>query len=538
MFELIGGIVGGLGLFTVGMSFLTRNLKTLASRRLRQVAQKWTENPFKAILWGTTVGTITQSMSAFTFLVVSLLRSGLITTKGALALILGGGIGVTLLVFILTFDIKIMCLYILGISGAVLVSGKLSKYRAIAGSFFGAAMIILGLALLKDAAAPLADQPWFGDLMERSGESLLLSFLIAAVLTAIVQSSSAVSVFGISLATIGLISVDQTIMIMYGSFIGSSTILYILSANLKGKSRQVAMYMVVYNLIICAVLVPLLYVEIHFDIPLVKALVLSFNADLAQQMAFVYFFSGVVLLPLMLLGINFSVLILERVWPSSRFDELSRTQFIHDHAVVDADISLELIELEQKRTIKMLPQYFDMVRTKQAVEPLRGALGQLILEIDDCMTELQTSHPRQCIEFRNEVMNRQRLLVWLEDNVGTLCENLTQLSDRPSLNRFRSNICEGVDGVLLSLNDALDAEDRISWDIMHRLVGDRRELMRKIRIDYMDADSSLDNMELANILLITNLVEDTFFVLSKISVEYDSFSIEREHIPHRQIFTS
>ena len=243
MIDLLGGMIGGLGLFMVGMWLLTENLKALASRRLRRTAGRWTTNRFSALLWGTLAGGITQSMPALTFIVVSTLRSGLITTKGALALILGGSIGVSALVLIVTFDIKVASFYVLGVAGAVVVSERMSRFRPLAASFFGGAMIILGLVLLKDSAAPLADQPWFGDLVEGTGESLILAFLVAAFLTAIVQSSSAVTVFGISMAAIGVISVDQTIMIIYGSYIGSSVILYLLSANFRralAPSRHVS----------------------------------------------------------------------------------------------------------------------------------------------------------------------------------------------------------------------------------------------------------------------------------------------------------
>ena len=116
--ELLAGVVGGLGLFIVGMWFLTENLKKLASRRLRRNAQRWTTNPLAALFWGLLGGGITQSMSALTFIAVSILRSRLITLKGALAMILGGGVGVTGLVMIATFDIKMLALYVVGIAGA------------------------------------------------------------------------------------------------------------------------------------------------------------------------------------------------------------------------------------------------------------------------------------------------------------------------------------------------------------------------------------------------------------------------------------
>lgn len=95
MIELLAGMVGGVGLFIVGMWLLTENMKTMVNRRLRMAASRWTSNRISAVLWGTLAGCVTQSMSACTFVVVSILRSGLITTKGALALILGGCVGVS-----------------------------------------------------------------------------------------------------------------------------------------------------------------------------------------------------------------------------------------------------------------------------------------------------------------------------------------------------------------------------------------------------------------------------------------------------------
>ena len=82
--------------------------------------------------------------------------------------------------------------------------------------------------LLKDAAAALADQPWFRDTLEGMENSLLLAFLVAVFLTSIVQSASAVCVVGISMAAVGVISIDQAI--------------YLLSINLTGRSRRVAFF--------------------------------------------------------------------------------------------------------------------------------------------------------------------------------------------------------------------------------------------------------------------------------------------------------
>ena len=516
MNELVAGFVGGLGLFTLGMWFLTENLKTLASCRLRRTASRWTANRFSALLWGAIAGGITQSMTALTFIVVSILRSGLITTQGALALILGGCVGVSALVLIVTFDIKVAALYVLGLASAVVASERLSRFRPIAASFLGGAMIIFGLVLLKDAAAPLAEQPWFQDMLAGTGKSLILAFLVAACLTAIVQSSSAVSVFGISLSTVGVISVDQAIMVIYGSCIGWSVILYVLSVNLTGRSRQVAMYMVSYNVLLCAVFVPLLYCELHFGIPLMKASVLAIDLDLDQQLALVYVSLGVLPLPFLLAGLGWSVTVFDQIWPNSQTDELSQPKFIHDHASVDVDTSLVLIDLEQRRVVENLSQHFDAVRRGGSIQPLRDASRKLLSDINDFLDDLQAFHPAQGVEDRNSIRNRQKTLSWLEEAMGALCEALAERPDRSALNQFRTSVCESVDSVLLSPVDAMETNDEMTWNIAKQLTGDRGTMMRKVRTQYLEMDPPLEKLELINVLLITNTVEETFYLLSKL----------------------
>ena len=531
MNELFAGVAGGLGLFIVGMWLLTENLKALVTRRLRRTAGRWTGNRFSALVWGALAGAITQSMSAMTFIVVSILRSGLITTRGALALILGGTVGVSVLVVLVTFDAKVVSLYVLGLSGAALVSERLSRFRPVAASFLGGALIVLGLVLLKDAAAPLATQPWFRGMLEGTGDSLALAFLVAAILTFIVQSSSAVTVFGISLAAVGILSVEQAIMIMYGSLVGSGAILYVLSAGLRGRSRQVAMYLVVYNLLICAVLVPLLYFEVHSGIPLVKASALALALDLEQQLAAVYVFLCVFLLPVMLAGLEWSGSVLERLWPTTQTDGLARPRYIHDHASVDVATSRVLVDLEQRRAVSDLSQYFDAVRKGERLGPLRDVSRKLLSDMSEFLDDLQALHPMQGVEAHNSMRNRQKLLAWLEDALGTLCETLAGLDDRSPLAPLRTTICESVDGVLLSLADAMETDDPVTWDLLSRLTGDRGKMMRDIRAQYLEWDPPLQRLDLFQVLLITNSVEEAFFLFSKMEKEFNPTASPEGHVP-------
>ena len=365
-------------------------------------------------------------------------------------------------------------------------------------------------------------------MVEGSGDSLVLALFVAALLTFIVQSSGAVSVFGISLAAVGVISVDQAIMIIYGSFIGSSGIIYVLSAGLTGRSRQVAMYLVIYNVLICAVVVPLLYAELYFDVPSIKALISATGFDPPQQLALVYVITCAAPTPIMLAGLGISGRVLERLWPVSEIDDLSRTEFIHDHASVDVETSLMLVDLEQRRAFRMLPRYFDLVRERKDVGPLRDATKTVLTEINEFLSDLQAHHPMQGVEDRNGLVNRQKLLAWLADAVAVMSAALIELGDRPTLKQFQENICEGVDGVFLSLDYAMEGEDRQSWDIATRLTGDRGELMRRMRGKYLEADPPLPKIDMIKIVLITNAVEDIFFLLSKLEQDFNPHSPEGE----------
>ncbi len=530
MIEIFGGMAGGLGLFFAGMWFLTENLKTLASRRLRVVANRWTGNRFTAFAWGTIAGAVTQSTAVLTFIVVSMLRSGFVSTRGAFAILLGGNLGVALLVLVVTFDIKLISLYVLGIASAVMISERASKYRPIAASFFGGAMIILGLVLLKDSAAPLVDQPWFAETVEWTGGSLLLAFLVPALLTTIVQSPNAVSVFGISMATLGVITTDQAIMLLYGSWLGAGLILYLLSMGLTGRSRQVAMYQVIYCVLVSAIMVPLLYIELYFDVPLVKATFLSIDLGLGQQLALVYIFTSVFGVPIMLAALGPMTQIFKKLWPATVTEDLFRTKFIRNHVLGDAETSLALADLEQRCVLDMFPLYFNTVRQGTDLETPRKAVREVLSEIDAFLIDLRGHHSAQSNEGRSSMVTRQKLLFWLEEQLAVLCGALRELNEQSALHDLRTSFTEGIDAVLLSMLHAVETGDKDAWKLVKKLTGNRSEQMSTMRRRYLEIERIADDGQRAQLITVTNAAEQTFFLLSKLAQEFDNSPIASTHV--------
>ncbi len=530
MIEIIGGMVGGLGLFFAGMRFLTRNLKTLASRRLRVIANRWTGNQFAAFAWGTITGTVTQNSAVLTFIVVSMLRSGFVSKRGAFVILLGGNLGVVLLVLVVTFDIKLISLYVLGIASLVMIRERASKYRPIVASFLGGAMIILGLVLLKDSAAPLAEQSWFGEAVVWTGGSLLLAFLVGALLTTIVQSGNAASVFGISMATLGVITTNQAIMYLYGACFGVGLIQYLLSMGLTGRARQVVMYQVIYCVLVSAIMVPLLYIELYFDVPLVKAMFLSMDLGLGQQLALVYISTSVFGVPIMLATLGPMEQILKKLWPATVTEELSRTKFIYNHALGDVETSLVLADLEQRRVLDMFPIYFDAVRQGTELETPQKAVREVLFEIDAFLIDLRGRHSAQSNEGHSSMLTRQKLLFWLEEQLAVLCGALQELNEQSALHGLRTSFTEGIDTVLLSMLHAVETGDKDAWKLAKKLTGNRGEQMSTMRRRYLEMEWFVDDEQRAQLITVTNAAEQTFFLLSKLAQEFDNSPIASTHV--------
>ena len=396
MLEAIGGISGGIGLFFVGMWLLSENLKSLASRRLRLIAANWVPNHFIAFGYGVLAGGATQSMSYLTFVTVGILRANLITTERALPFIVGGNVGVISIVFFVSFDIELAALYILGPASLFMVIERSLKFHTLGALLFGLALMFVGLALIKDSAASFSTQPWFGEFLELAARSLWISFLLAAILTFIVQSAVAVMVFGITLGAIGVLTADQVIMLIYGSAIGSSLSVLALSLDRKGVSRWLAMFQVMFNLVSCAIFVPMFYIELWTGAPLMKALILTIPLELASQLAMLSILTEASTAILMLALMPLMVKVYSRLWPATAIDRLSQVEFVHSRAYGAVAVALELAALEQKRVLGVFSSYLDAVRQGRDIEALRNSIRPVILGCVDILVMMLVCQMLSC----------------------------------------------------------------------------------------------------------------------------------------------
>ena len=195
-------LLGGLALFLFGMDIMGKSLEKQAGGQLQKLLSRLTDNPFKGFLLGLVVTAIIQSSSATTVMVVGFVNSGIMQLHQAIGIIMGSNVGTTVTSWLLSLSgLEGDSLFVqllkptsfsplLAFIGILLYMCKSEKKKGIGTILIGFAVLMTGMTAMSDAVHPLQDEAWFTSLFVRFSNPLL-GGLVGALVTAVIQSSSA-----------------------------------------------------------------------------------------------------------------------------------------------------------------------------------------------------------------------------------------------------------------------------------------------------------------------------------------------------------
>ncbi|MBQ1308808.1 MAG: Na/Pi cotransporter family protein [Ruminococcus sp.] len=239
IFSIIS-VLGGLGLFLIGMKQMGEGLELAAGNKLRVMLQKITSNKFIAMLVGVLVTGVIQSSSATDAMVVGFVNAGLMDLNQCIGILFGSKIGTTVTSLILSFDIKAyvpLCTF----AGAVIITfAKKNNYRYYGQILAGFGILFMGMSMMSANFGFLKNSEMFKDIVS-SMSSPVLGLLVGMVFTGIIQSSSASVGILMSLAAAGLVSLDNCIYIIFGMNVGACVPVFLSSAGANRESKQVAL---------------------------------------------------------------------------------------------------------------------------------------------------------------------------------------------------------------------------------------------------------------------------------------------------------
>jgi phosphate:Na+ symporter len=271
-------MIGGLALFLYGMHMLSEGLEKISGGKLERILEKMTDSRWKAVLLGAGVTAVIQSSSATTVMVVGFVNSGIMKLSQAIGVIMGANVGTTITSWLLSltglegdsFWLKLIkptsFSPVLAIIGVVfIVFLKNAKKRDIGGILVGFAILMTGMNTMSDAMKPLSENPTFTGLFTMFANPFL-GLIVGALLTAVIQSSSASVGILQALCATGKVTYASAVPIILGQNIGTCVTAMMSGVGAGKNAKRAATIHLMFNVIGVAVFMAVFY-TINFVMP-------------------------------------------------------------------------------------------------------------------------------------------------------------------------------------------------------------------------------------------------------------------------------
>ena len=254
--EMLFRFVGGLGMFLYGMHIMADGLQKSAGGKMKQLLGVLTSHRILGVLVGALVTAVIQSSSATTVMVVGFVNAGIINLTQAVGVIMGANIGTTITAWVVSMSEwgemlkpEFFAPLLIGFGAFILLFSKKEKKRQIGEILVGFGVLFIGLSFMSGAITPYRDAPIFATAFRVLGKNPVLGILTGAVVTAIIQSSSASVGILQTLALNGVVTWNSAVYITLGQNIGTCVTALLSSAGANRTAKRAAVIHLLFNVL-------------------------------------------------------------------------------------------------------------------------------------------------------------------------------------------------------------------------------------------------------------------------------------------------
>ncbi|MDP2759109.1 MAG: Na/Pi cotransporter family protein [Sideroxyarcus sp.] len=345
----IGGLLGGIGLFLLGMGLMTDGLKLAAGRTLERILASSTKTRLRGLASGALITALVQSSSAVTVAAIGFVNAGLLTLGQSLWVLFGANVGTTMTGWLvalvgLKFKIDLLALPLIGIGMALRLSGENTRRGALGLALAGFGVLFLGIDMLSASFSGFSSG---FSLQEFDGVTGTLLMLLSGVLmTVIMQSSSASLTIALTAAQGGLISIEAAAAVVIGANVGTTVTALIAVIGATPNAKRAASAHVLFNLLTGAVALLLLPWLIAF-IGVLRTL-LEIDAAPAATLALFHTVFNLLGVALMWPLVDHLTRFLERRFRTAEEDE-ARPQYLDANVAGVPALALDALQREVQR---------------------------------------------------------------------------------------------------------------------------------------------------------------------------------------------
>ena len=483
--EILFGLIGGLGLFFLGMKTMSDALRKAAGDSFKKALDRITKMPILGLLIGAFVTALIQSSSATTVMAVGFVNAGLLTLKQAISIILGANIGTTLTAWLVSFfavfKITTYALPALGIGYFLSLLGRSQKLKRWGQFLLGFGLLFVGLSFMKSAFGPLQESDLLKNVLLSFGTYPILGILVGMFVTVVLQSSSATIALLQLLAFSGLIEFHVAIPIILGENIGTTITAELSAIGANTNARRTARSHALLNIFgVCYMIVP---VYLGWYGRLIEAIVpgplnpanIMIHIALAHTI-FNVFNSTVIFLPL----INILEKLAIKLTRVSKGLDLAPI-FLERHLLNTPGLALEQAIKELIRMTGIARQALsDSVR---CFEKYEAVLAEKTGQQEDAIDLLQKEITQYLVEISEKKIDKseaEKIPVLVHsvndvERIGDHAENIIELAQRKQEQKLTLSVA-----ALAELAELAKLADSMLADVLQTLSSEDIEAARRV----------------------------------------------------------
>lgn len=473
-------VLGGLGLFFLGMKLMGDGLELAAGNKLRVLLEKITANKYLGMLVGLIVTAVIQSSSATAAMVVGFTNAGLMELAQTVGILFGSKIGTCMTSVLLSFDMGSIVPLFIFLGVVVIMFIKKNNYKYYGQILAGFGILFYGMTVMSDGLKQLNSDGAIDNIL-KSVNNPFIGLLLGVVITAIIQSSSASVGILMALGAAGAISIEQAIFIVYGMNLGACMPAFLSAMGAKRNAKQVA----VLNLLITLFGVILL-VPITMILPISDVIKNFLPGTVSAQISAAHIFFNVVNMVVLMPFSALLVKLTQKILPYHEDPEKDKmaVEFIDNRILTTPPMAVlqcekevaRLTRLVQKNYNRSLIAFFDrdkssidkVLEREKVIDYLSKSITDYIVKINGLDIE---DHDRQVVAaMYSAIQDLERIGDHAENIVEytrTVLENNLKFSDT-ALSEMR-DICEKC-RTLMELSFAMFNAQGASPEMIERII--------------------------------------------------------------------
>jgi phosphate:Na+ symporter len=397
-FDISYTAIGGLGLFFLGLKFLSEGLQSGSTDAIQRILATLTKNRLLAVLAGVGITVVVQSSSISTVMTVSLVNAGLMELKQAIGVILGANIGTTVTGWIISIKVGKYGLLLIGLGIYPMMAGKSARAGAIGKTLVALGLIFTGLEFMSGAFAPLrSDQGFISYLHLFDAQtlgSLLACVAIGCLLTVIIQSSSAMLGITITLAATGVIDFNTAVALIIGENVGTTITAQLAAIGANTSAVRTARAHAIFNLLGAAIFIAMFPYYVSFIEWLVVNPADAIDADgsrpnIAWHIAVAHTMFNVLNVLLWIPLIDFLAKVVVWLVPSRGEKEIHKLKYLGNRSTMAPEVALQQADLEMDNLVEITREMFNLTKEYTVKEAHDKELFERINHLEDITDNIE-----------------------------------------------------------------------------------------------------------------------------------------------------